>query len=535
MVKSNSRSLDYTTQKKFEKVFFEANKQKILENKEKALELYTQALVIDQKSHATMFQMAKLYYQLEKYSEALYWAEKTVITSKRYNHWYSGQLAQFYNKFGKYSQSAGVFASMVGNEPEVRENYVEAASQYFNAKEYGKSVSILKQMQATFGIEMESSTRLEYVYTATNQRDKAVEEMERLVAEDPTEIRYKGFLAETYLGANQKLKAIQTLEEVIALDSTTGKAYFALFGIYSDEGEKELAAKNLLKAFKYDDVSLQQKMQASSLYFSALKRDTTSKSLLIKLSDVLVAEYPNQIEPLMLKGDIYGVLGDFEEARDYNREALRINAGDYKLWSRLIDFNTRLKDDKSQIEDTEKALELFPNFVELYTANGYAHINLKEYAEAIDIADQGLDIAIDKADKTELLLCQASAYGKMEDFDKADKIFDKALLISPFNSTVLNNYSFSLAERKTRLEYADSLIGVALKMEPRNPFFLDTKAWILYAQENYTTALKILNKCMEIDPSNLEYYEHAKAVFMALGNQTMVNDMQKKIDRLNEK
>jgi tetratricopeptide (TPR) repeat protein len=172
--------------------------------------------------------------------------------------------------------------------------------------------------------------------------------------------------------------------------------------------------------------------------------------------------------------------------------------------------------------------------VELYSAKGYAYINLEQYIEAIEIADQGLDVAIDKGDKTELLLCQASAYGKMENFVKADKIFDRILTISPFDGTVLNNYSFSLAERKVRLEFADSLINIALKLEPRNPFFLDTKAWILFAKKDHKQALKILDKCMEMDPKNPEYYEHAKAIFIELGNTTMANEMQSKIDKLNE-
>jgi tetratricopeptide (TPR) repeat protein len=238
-------------------------------------------------------------------------------------------LAQFYNKFGKYSQSAEVFSTMVENEPNVRENYVEAASQYFNAKSYDKSIVILKKMQTAFGIEMESSSRLEYVYTATNQTDKAIEEMEKLVAEDPSEIRYRGFLAETYLNAGEKDKAISTLNEVIKMEPTTGKAYFALFGVYSDDGNVKLAAENLKKAFEYDDVSLQQKMQASSLYFNALTRgDEQAKTLLVELSDILVDEYPNQVEPLMLKGDIYGVIGYYSKARAYNREALKIKASD---------------------------------------------------------------------------------------------------------------------------------------------------------------------------------------------------------------
>ena len=64
-----------------------------------------------------MYEVAKLYYQLEKYNDAMYWAKQAVDNSNDFNHWYSGQLAQFYNKFGKYQESAEVFAYMVEKEP----------------------------------------------------------------------------------------------------------------------------------------------------------------------------------------------------------------------------------------------------------------------------------------------------------------------------------------------------------------------------------------------------------------------------------
>ena len=85
------------------------------------------------------------------------------------------------------------------------------------------------------------------------------------------------------------------------------------------------------------------------------------------------------------------------------------------------------------------------------------------------------------------------------------------------------------------LDKADTLINLALKLEPRSPFYLDTKAWVLYGKKEYEQALKILNKCMAIAPESTEYYKHAKEIFETMGNQTMANEMQIKIDELNEK
>ena len=527
--------LDYQQQKDFEKVFFEANKQKVLNNKEKALELYIESLTLNKQSYAAMFQVASLNYQLDRFNEALYWAEQAVKNSESYNRWYYGQLAQFYNKFGKYTESAQLFSSMIENEPDVKENYFEAANQYYNAKEFEKAIAVLKGMQETFGVEMESASRLEFVYSAVGQGDKAVEAMEQLVSEDPSDIRSRGFLAETYLKNNQKEKSIETLQGIIKSDPEIGKAYFALYSIYEEDGNYSLAFYNLKESFKYDDVSLQQKMQAASIYFSTLNRDTVRKNLLFSLSDILLEKYPSNVESHMLRSDLEIAVSEYSEARSNVKNALKIEHDEYKLWSSLFNLNTRLDDNDQQIIDTEEALELFPNVAEIYASKGYAFINLGEFDKSIDIANQGLEIAVTKGDKINLLLCQASAYSKLKKFDRAEEKFETALALNPYNPVVLNNYAFNLAERKVNLDKADTLINLALKLEPRSPFYLDTKAWVLYGKKEYEQALKILNKCMVIAPESTEYYKHAKEIFETMGNQTMVNEMQIKIDELNEK
>jgi tetratricopeptide (TPR) repeat protein len=533
--KSSGSSNDYKKRKAFEAAFYEANKQKILNNKEKALQFYKDALAINPNSHETMYQISKLFYQDNKFSEALYWAEKSVQTNSQFNHWYSGQLAQYYSKFGKYEKSAEVFATMIKNEPEVKENYKEAASQFYNAEKIDKSIEMLKAMQNQFGVEQESSTRLGYVYSSNGKKDLAVLEMEKLAEHHPDNIQYKGYLAEAYLDANQQDKAIAIFNEVVSINSKNGKAHFGLYTIYQKQFKFDLAYPHLREAFRYDDLTLIQKLQAISTYFLVLSRDPIKQKEAEELSDILLQVYPSSSEPYLLKSDIYGTLGDFSKAREYNLKAITLEPSNFKLWTKLLSIDERLMDNALQLEDAEKALALFPNMTVLYAQMGYAYVNLEKYDEAIGITDQGLDIAIDKNDKIDLLLCQSAAYNKMNKYAKADKIFESILAISPYNSAVLNNFAFSLANRKENLSKADSLIDVALKMEPTNPFFLDTKAWVLYGKKDYTQALKLLDKCMEINPKNPEYYIHAKEIFETMGNKTMANQMQDKINKLNAK
>ncbi len=61
--KSSVHTLNYKQQIAFEKVFFEASKQKLLNNKEKASRLYTEALNLHPSCHACMYELSALNYE----------------------------------------------------------------------------------------------------------------------------------------------------------------------------------------------------------------------------------------------------------------------------------------------------------------------------------------------------------------------------------------------------------------------------------------------------------------------------------------
>ncbi len=524
--------LDYDERKIFEKYYFEGSKQKVLNNKEKALEQYKAALQVHPESHATMYEFARLHYQLENYNEALYWAKQAVNKSAKYNHFYHGQLAQFYNKFGKYEQSADVFLQMVENEPEVKENYIETANQYYNYKSFDKSIAILKKMQRKFGIEPSSSTRLEFVYSKMGKKDLAIAEMQKLSNKFPNSIEYLGYLSDAYMADNQTTNAINVLEKIIQLDSNEGFAYFALFNIYSKIGEEQLAFKNLKQSFHKDNLPIEQKLQAVSGYFLKLRNNGRNKREVLELSDVLMEKYPTYKEPYLLRANIYATTNDFENARKYTKTALEIDPSDFKSWSKLLAYNNQLKNNKNQLKDVNNALELFPNFAGFYIIKANELYLLKRYKEAIETADIGYDLTIEKPDRVDLLLVKASSLNNLKEFKKADQLFDKILEMNPVSVWPLNNYAYNLAERNEKLSFADSLISKAMKLESNSAHLMDTKAWVLFRLGKYADAAKWLEKALELKANNIEFLKHLKEVYLKLKNTTLANDTQLKIDKL---
>src|SRR5262245_4336551 len=68
-------------------LFVNANKEKILGNKDKAAELFAQCIRIDGSNHAAMYELAMLYAEQKKINDALFFA-KSASQIEPSNTWY---------------------------------------------------------------------------------------------------------------------------------------------------------------------------------------------------------------------------------------------------------------------------------------------------------------------------------------------------------------------------------------------------------------------------------------------------------------
>jgi tetratricopeptide (TPR) repeat protein len=138
-------------------------------------------------------------------------------------------------------------------------------------------------------------------------------------------------------------------------------------------------------------------------------------------------------------------------------------------------------------------------------------MQLKDYERAIKSFSKGEKMSTeDLKVRAQFLSNQGDAYHSLGKHAESDEAYDKALKLDPENAYVLNNYSYYLSLRKQNLEKAKQMSAYSNKLEPNNPSFLDTYAWILFQMENYTEARDWQEKAIKAEgtPSGtlLEHY-----------------------------
>ena len=85
--------------------FVNANKEKILGNEGRALELFAECLKIDPRNDASLYEMAQLYANRKKYAEALNFAKSASSINPK-NEWYKQLLAEIYQRTNQWNDAA---------------------------------------------------------------------------------------------------------------------------------------------------------------------------------------------------------------------------------------------------------------------------------------------------------------------------------------------------------------------------------------------------------------------------------------------
>jgi tetratricopeptide (TPR) repeat protein len=194
---------------------------------------------------------------------------------------------------------------------------------------------------------------------------------------------------------------------------------------------------------------------------------------------------------------------------------------DIAAWTQLLQIV--LKDDNPDeiISICDGAMVYFPDISEFYFYKGMAYYLKKKYQEALDIYQEGLEIA---PEENRILLSNfygqiADIYFQLEQKEEAFENYDKALQYNEKNIVVLNNYAYYLSLIKINLDKAERMAAAVVQLQPDNATYMDTYAWIFFQRGNYSLAKFYIESAIskERSPSG-DILEHYGDILFKTGN-----------------
>jgi tetratricopeptide (TPR) repeat protein len=519
-----------------EKLFIEANREKILGNIDEAITRYLEVLQKDNNNAASNYELARLYKQEEMYDKAINRAEKAVEL-EQYNLLYNELYSSLLEKEGNFKRASELYPNLTSKYPEKEQLYFDWA--YFLSKS-GKpdqAIKVYNNLEKRIGIKETISMRKYKLYMRSGKEKKASQEIELLIKAYPNEAEYIIRLANFYASTRDLEKAKVLYEKALSIDPTNPTANMAMVEFFLQGGDTSRYLDALVNTFENPHQDLTTKIKTLKSLSDQLEEGTMGPAHLgkvVKISQKLNETHPGHPQVNLILGNLLYQQKDYAQAITNYSIAVRFIKNDLSLWQNLLEALHLTNKQKELQERSEQFVELYPSQASSYYYLGIASYQKGTFEKAIKDLNQAIEIAVTDMSIQGKALCYiAKSHDGLGNVEKADRMYNEAILMQPNDSEIIHDYAYSLTKKGTNLSKAEELINGILGKDPKNVKYTTTKGFLLYKQNKYTLAEQEISKALNLggneQPETLERYGDVQ---FKLGKETeAVNYWQKALDK----
>jgi len=511
--------IDEAVQMDFDRKFFRANQEKIMGNEQEALRLFDACLRINSECATCLYESARILRYQGRGDEALGRLEAATKLDKD-NKYFWLELSEMYFDLKLFAKASACLEKVILLDPYQSIHYQKLIQVQLSSGDVKKAIATFERIEEVFGLSPDISLEKQELMLKSGDVEGAIKELEALILQFPEEPKYYAILAELYRGKGEVEKSLQTLDELRKLQPDNAFVQLSLAEYYSEAGDKKKAFEFLMTAFENEDLDIDSKIRYLLKFYALSNQNDSLTKDAFELAKTTIRVHPEEAKAHTMLADFYTRENELILARESYRTAVELQSDNYSIWSQLILIESQLSDFKSMLNESQRAMDLFPNQVTFYYFNGLANSQLKNYPAAISVMNKALPMAeLNPNLKVQLLSSLGDSYYFNEQHEESDDAYDKALLLDPNNVYVLNNYSYFLSLRKLNLDRAKSMSKKCVELEPTSPTYLDTYAWVLFQAGESEEAKKALELAMNFGGAeNGEILSHYGDVLNSLGD-----------------
>jgi predicted Zn-dependent protease len=494
---------------KFNYVYVEAIKQKLMGNGGEALKRLEEAIEIKPESDAAYYQMAQIVSANGDITNGKRFLKKAVSIDPE-NIWYLMMMGGLYYQEKNIDSAIIYYENAVRYFPEEEDLQLTLGNLYSENKNYDKAIQIFDLFDKKYGVNENSTVSSIRTLVNAGKFDSALEKAEMLIKEFPDEVLYNGLLAEIYVAKGENKKARQVYTNLLERNPDDPRIQLAVCDFLI--GEKDYQELFLL----LNNVTLNTDIKREDK-ISLFARMIELPDLINKNSDELIialmvfeANYRNDDIVQLLRPEVMIKMTKLDDATLRLEEIIKENPENYYAWEKMLLVLNQKKDYKNlEISGKECATHFNRSFLaKILYANGA--LENKNYDVALEELRKAEILAGDNKEFiAQVLTMRADVYYRMKDYNKAFETFDIALRENGDDLTVINNYAYYLAEQDKNLKEAEEMAKKVIDMEKDNSTYLDTYAWVLYKRGKLKDAARIMEEIINSgETPNAEWYEH---------------------------
>lgn len=524
----NGKPLTFRDSLKIQDLFISAIQEKMKMNMPEAIQNFEKILILDPENHATLFELANIYTVAKDYDRAKNYLDKALNINPN-NEWYWILMADIYNKTNRIEELIPVYTEIIKLTPKQEAYYYELANVYYVQGEDDKVLATYREIENRFGSSDDLNARQIDILFQSKRFTELEEDLKKQISLKPNDVKNYFLITELYVKTNNRPKAIDLLQKAKNQFPTNGRIRLLLADQFVALKQFENAFIELKVAFSDAELKIDEKVRIILSFFPMFS-DMRARAYANELASIMVKTHPDEAKAFAMQGDVLFQEAKYKEAQNSYKKALEINDQVYQVWEQLLRIELSIGDYQELISDGNKALEIFPNQAALYLYSGIGYAQLKNHDKAVLFLKSALDLALgDKELLVQIFSSLGDSFNALKKFKDSDASFEQVLTLDPDNFYVLNNYAYYLSLRGERLDLAERMSKRSLELNPDNPSFEDTYAWILFRLKRYAEAKKWIEKSLQGKPdNNATQLEHYGDILFYLGDQANALEQWKK-------
>jgi tetratricopeptide (TPR) repeat protein len=502
----------------FDSFFYKALKEKTKDNHSEAIALFEKCYSLNPQNDAVNYELSILYASTGASKKALDYAKRATEINPE-NVWYQANLAKIYEDLGDFGSSAKVYEILNAKYPDQISYFFLLANAYIFSNQFGKAIDTYSVLESKIGVNQDIAIQKIKLYINQKKNDRADVEAEKLLKVDEDTENYVK-IGELFMSAEAFDYGFKYFKRGLEKDSLNGFLQLAVSDYYRYKGNNKEALNYLGKAIVNREIDVDTKIKIL-LPFIQFAADTAIFTPLLKVVQGITIAHPNESRAFALYGDFLSQVDkQYPTAIEQYKKAIQLDSSKYALFDQIIRLQFSQNQYKASIPYIESAIERFPNQAILYLFAGIAYAQEKDYAQAKQHLETGLNYAGSNKDlKAELYSSLGDVLNELKEFESSYQAYDSSLAINPNQAFVLNNYSYYLSLQSNSLEKARKMSAKSLEIDPNNSSFLDTYAWILFKLKDYQGAKEFIEKAIKQQEPSAVVLEHYGDILFKLGEK----------------
>ena len=413
----------------FQENFFEALKQKAIENHEKAIVALIKCLAIDDSETVVYLELGKNHNALEEYQEAVSYLEKA-RQSEPENEAILAELYQAYFMDKQFEQALPVVKELAGVNPAFSE---DLANLYVINEKYDEALQLLDDLDEQWGHSSYRNGLRNQIYARTGDVQGHVEDLKRRIEEDPKDEKNYLNLIFVYSEQGNTEEAFEVAKRLQEMNPGSELVHLALYKFHLTAEDSDKAVSSMKIIFNSEEIDQETKFKVLNDFLMYVADNPELEPDLMEMVKLFSREEGST--------EIYGQLGEFylglkkeDEALKYFEMALSEEISNFDILKKTLRLQLEKNDSQAAADLSERALGSFPSQPLLYLMNGTALNQLGRFKDAEEILTFGLDYLFeDPAMEAEFYRQLATSQKGLQNSEKAAEFNKRAAQLEKQN------------------------------------------------------------------------------------------------------